>query len=115
MTVEAVRKYCLSLAHTTETVQWGNDLVFKIGGKMYAVAGLEPDEVWLAFKCPPEEFVELTEQQGIRPAPYLARAKWIALETPDALPPAEIRRLLRQSYDLVLAALPKREQAKLRG
>jgi predicted DNA-binding protein (MmcQ/YjbR family) len=113
MTIDAVRKFCLALPHTTETVQWGDDLVFKIGGKMYAVAALEPHAVWLSFKCTPEEFGELIERQGIRPAPYLARAKWVALETPDALGAAEIKRLLRGSYDLVAAGLTKRDRATL--
>ena len=48
MDVEWIRKYCMALPHTTETVQWGYDLVFKIGGKMYAVTPLEPAPV-LAF------------------------------------------------------------------
>src|SRR5450759_4324763 len=76
MNVEWIRRYCMSLPHTTETVQWGYDLVFKIGGKMYAVAPLEPAPVVLSFKCSPENFAELTERPGIIPAPYMARAQW---------------------------------------
>jgi predicted DNA-binding protein (MmcQ/YjbR family) len=55
MDVEWVRRYCMSMPHATETVQWGADLVFKIGGKMFAVTVLEPAKVWLSFKCAPEE------------------------------------------------------------
>src|SRR5437870_219103 len=73
MNIDWVRQYCLSLPHTTETVQWGDDLVFKIAGKMYAVAALEPGDHWLSFKCTPEEFARLVEMEGIIPAPYLAR------------------------------------------
>jgi len=113
MEIEWVRKYCLSLPHTTEQVQWGSDLLFKIGGKMYALLPLEPAPVWLTFKCTDEEFATLLDQAGIIPAPYLARAKWVALETEHALTPNEIKRLLRQSYDLVLAKLPKRTRATL--
>ena len=80
MSVDWVRRFCLSLAHTTETVQWGNDLVFKVGGKMYAVTALEPAPVWLSLKCTPEDFADLTQRQGVIPAPYMARASWIALE-----------------------------------
>ena len=86
MTLDWVRRLCLSLAHTTETVEWGSDLVFKVGGKMYAVTPLEPAPVWLSLKCTPEDFGELTQQPGVIPAPYMARASWIALETEDALP-----------------------------
>jgi predicted DNA-binding protein (MmcQ/YjbR family) len=113
MAIDWVRRYAKSFPHTTETVQWGNDLVFKIGGKMYAAAPLEPAPVWLSFKCPPEEFAELTERPGIVPAAYLARAHWVSLENEDALPAAEIKRLLRQSYDLVFAKLPRKTQAQL--
>ena len=65
------------------------------------------------MKCTPEEFAELTQRLGVIPAPYMARASWIALENEDALPVAEIKRLLRQSYSLVLAKLPRKTRAEL--
>ena len=114
MSIEWVRRLCLSLPHTTEVVQWGHDLVFKVGGKMYAAGPIEPPfDVWLSLKCTPEDFAELTERPGIIPAPYMARAHWIALENQDALPSAEVRRLIRQSYELVIAKLPKKARAAL--
>jgi predicted DNA-binding protein (MmcQ/YjbR family) len=94
-------------------VQWGNDLVFKIGGKMFAVAALEPGKHQFSCKCSPEKYLELIELPDIVPAPYLARANWIAFEKADALPKAEVKKLLRQAYDLVLAGLPKKTQATL--
>ena len=114
MILDSVRRYCMSLPHTTETVQWGSDLVFKIGGKMYAVAATEPARVCVSFKCSAEDFAELSERPGIIPAPYLARAQWVALESEDALTTAELNRQLRRAYDLVLAKLPKKTQAALR-
>lgn len=113
MAIDWVRQHCLSLPNATETVQWGHDLVFKIGGKMFAVMPLEPAPVCLSFKCSPEDFAELVERPGIIPAPYLARAHWVALEANDAVPRAELRQLLRQAYDLVLAKLPKKTQTAL--
>jgi len=113
MSVDWIRRFCLALPYTTEKVQWGHDLVFKVGEKMYAAAALDPGDVWLALKCTPEEFAELTERPGIIPAPYMARAQWIALESEDALPAAEVQRLLRQSYNLVFERLPKKRQAEL--
>jgi len=115
MDIDWVRKYCLALPHTTETVQWGNDLVFKIAGKMYAVAALEPGDHWLSFKCSQEDFDNLIERPGIKPAPYMARAQWISLETEDALSPTQIKKLIRQAYDIVFARLPKKTQASLRS
>jgi predicted DNA-binding protein (MmcQ/YjbR family) len=113
MNVAWVRGLCLALPHTTESVQWGEHLVFKVGGKIYAIAALEPQDVWLSFKCTPEEFVNLTEVPGIIPAPYLARAQWVAVETFDALPAAELERLLKQAYELIFAKLPRKQQAEL--
>jgi predicted DNA-binding protein (MmcQ/YjbR family) len=115
MDAEWLRKVCLALPHTTEQIQWGYDLVFKVGGKMYAVAPLEPAPVCLSFKCSDESFAELTERPQIVPAPYMARAKWVALEIPEALSRAELAELLRVSYQLVFAKLPKRVQAAMSG
>ena len=115
MEIEWVRKRCLSFPHTTENVQWGSDLVFKVAGKMYAVLALEPGDHWLSFKCSDEDFASLVERPGIVPAPYLARAKWVAIGTGDALSPVELERLLRQAHSLIFARLPRRTQAALGG
>ncbi|HET8921676.1 MAG TPA: MmcQ/YjbR family DNA-binding protein [Candidatus Acidoferrum sp.] len=108
MNVEWLREVCLSYPGATEQIQWGYDLLFKVGGKMFAVTPLEPAPVWLSFKASPENFAELTERQKIIPAPYLARAQWVALETNDALPLNELASLLRESYEMVFAKLPKK-------
>jgi predicted DNA-binding protein (MmcQ/YjbR family) len=108
MKIDQLRKLCLSFPGTTEQIQWGDDLLFKVGGKMFAVTRLEPAKVWLSLKANPENFAELTERPGVIPAPYLARAKWIALESPDAVPDAELAQFLRESYELVRAKLPRK-------
>jgi len=81
---------------------------------MYAISSFEPTENWLAFKCTEEDFTNLVEQPGIIPSPYLARAKWVSLQRDSTLRPAEVKRLLRQSYDLVFARLPKKSRDALR-
>jgi predicted DNA-binding protein (MmcQ/YjbR family) len=108
MNVDWLRGLCLSFPGATEQIQWGSDLLFKVGGKMFAVAPLEPAPVCLSFKASPEDFAELTERPNIIPAPYLARAQWVALETKDALPEDELARLLRDSYEMVFAKLPRK-------
>ena len=113
MNADAVRRICLRFPHVTEQVQWEDDLVFKVGGKMFALAPLIPAKVMLSFKCTPEDFADLTEREGIIPAPYLARAKWVALLPGTTLPEAELKRLLRQAYDLVFAKLPRKTQSEL--
>jgi predicted DNA-binding protein (MmcQ/YjbR family) len=115
MDVEWLRRLCLSFPGATEQIQWGSDLLFKVAGKMFAVTPLEPAPVWLSFKASPENFAELTERPSIIPAPYLARAQWVALENKDALSPDELARLLRDSYDLIWAKLPQKTRNSLFG
>ncbi|MFI5057125.1 MAG: MmcQ/YjbR family DNA-binding protein [Candidatus Acidiferrales bacterium] len=113
MDIDWLRQLCLSFPGATEQIQWGNDLLFKVGGKMFAVAPLEPAPVCLSFKASPENFVDLTERVGIIPAPYLARAQWVALESREALTLEELARLLSESYELIVAKLPKKTREGL--
>jgi predicted DNA-binding protein (MmcQ/YjbR family) len=113
MDIDSIRKHCMGFPHATENVQWGADLCFKVEGKMFAVASLEVGPVRLSFKCTPENFAELCERQGIIPAPYLARAQWVALKSLSAVPDAELRELLAESYWLVWQRLPKGRRVQL--
>lgn len=115
MDIDWLRRKCLVFPHVTEQVQWGHALVFKIGGRMFAVGSLEPGATWLSFKCSDESFAELTERPNVIPAPYLARAKWVALETRDAISQTELAELLRAAYDLIFAKLSKHEQESLKS
>jgi predicted DNA-binding protein (MmcQ/YjbR family) len=115
MDIEWARKLCLSFPQATENVQWGNDLVFKVAGKMFAVLALEGGDHWLSFKCKPATFAELLERPGIVPAPYLARAHWVALERETSMARSELKSLLRTAYDLTVAKLPKKTQSALAG
>lgn len=113
MTIDWIRDQCLAFPHVTEDVKWEHNLVFSIGDKMFAATNLEPGDIWLSFKASPEVFAELSERPGIRPAPYLARAHWLALEHPDALDTRDLQQLLRQAYELVFSKLPKKLQKEL--
>lgn len=114
MSFDSIREYCLSLPHVTEDVQWENDLLFRIGNKMFAVLTLGAESPYrMTVKCTPEEFAELTEQEDIDPAPYVARYHWVALKRFDALPQAELKRLIRDSYEMVKGKLPKKVLAEL--
>jgi predicted DNA-binding protein (MmcQ/YjbR family) len=113
MDIERLRNLCLSLPHVTEQIQWGDNLVFKVAGKIFAVAPLEPAERCLSFKCSDEDFAELIERPGIVPAPYLARAHWVALEAEHPLSRAELDGLVRKAHSLIFAKLPKTLRDKL--
>ena len=115
MDIDAIRRYCLQFPNVTENVQWGYDLVFKVDGKMFLVTRLEPGPVAMSFKASAENFGELCERPGVRPAPYLARAQWIALEQFNTLPDSELRELLAESYRMVFEKLPKKRQQELQN
>ena len=116
MNLDSIREYCLSFPHTTEKLQWGDDLCFKIRGKIFAILGL--DQLQLCFKCDPESFAELIEREDIRPAPYVGRYKWVMLDRLDALPDFELEELIQRSYGMVAAKAPKasnsRKKSRLR-
>jgi len=105
MNVDEIRAYCMAFPAATENLQWGDDLCFKIAGKIFAIVGL--DNPRLCFKCAPDAFAELIERQHIRPAPYVGRYKWVMLDRLDALPGDELEDLIRQSYEMVASKAPK--------
>jgi predicted DNA-binding protein (MmcQ/YjbR family) len=114
MDIESIRSFCLSLPQVDEKVQWGNDLLFRIGEKMFAVVSLEAaSDHCMSFKCTPEKFAVLTEQEGIIPAPYVARYHWVALERFDVLHDRELKELLRIAYGLVRDKLPAKKKRQL--
>jgi predicted DNA-binding protein (MmcQ/YjbR family) len=112
MQLDWFRDLCLSFPGATETMQW-NSLVFKVGGKMFAVVPLEPAERILSFKCSPENFNELSETPGCVPAPYLARAQWIALESDHNLRSSQVADLLKDAYGQIYAKLPKKVKLQI--
>ena len=113
VTLTTLREYCLSFPGATEQIQWGADLVFKVGGKMFCVACTEVAPNVMSFKCDDEVFAEMCERSGIIPAPYMARARWIALEQWDTLSDSELTPLLAEAYRLVKEKLPQKTQASL--
>jgi predicted DNA-binding protein (MmcQ/YjbR family) len=103
MNVENLRKYCMSFPDATENVQWGDDLCFKIGGKIFTIVALTAVPQKVCFKCTPETFAELVEREDIHPAPYVGRYKWVILDRLDALSAAELKDLIARSYEMIAA------------
>jgi predicted DNA-binding protein (MmcQ/YjbR family) len=112
MTLDSVRTFCASLPHVTEKVQWGDDLVFKVGGKMFCVAFLGVP-THLSFRPSDEHRIELLEIEGVIPAPYMARAGWVSVREMNVVSAGEIKKGIRASYDYYFAKLPKKTQAAL--
>ena len=107
MTIETLRTICRALPAVTEDVKWGGDLCFCVREKMFVVVNLEPPHQ-TSFKCTPETFSELVERPGIIPAPYMARNMWVQeTELGETLDRRELEALVKTSYELVVAKLPK--------
>jgi predicted DNA-binding protein (MmcQ/YjbR family) len=105
--IDVIRRMCRALPGSTEDVKWGADLVFSVGGKMFTVVCLDPPHT-VAFKCTPDVFAELIERDGLIPAPYLARAMWVQERAAgEVLERRELQELIKTSYELVVAGLPK--------
>jgi len=107
MNVDKIRAYCLAFPEATENLQWGDDLCFKIRGKIFVTLALTAVPQKLCFKCTPEIFAELTERPDIHPAPYVGRYSWVILDRLDALSQGELEDLVRQSYEMAAAKAPK--------
>ena len=113
MTPAAIRKLCLSLPGATESIQWGGERVFKVGGKMFAVISAARDADAMSFKAGDESFRLLTELPGLSPAPYLARAMWVKIAPLASQPPSDLAAYLRRAHALVVAALSKKMRESL--
>lgn len=114
MTYAELDRLLCSWPGVTVEIKWGKDRVWMVGGKMFAVALDGTGELGtLAFKVPEEEFLALTEQPGIRPAPYLARARWVQLERAAVWSEGQLRAWLIGAYALVRAKLPRKHREAL--
>ncbi|MDR3387098.1 MAG: MmcQ/YjbR family DNA-binding protein [Rudaea sp.] len=114
MKADELKTFCAAWPGVASSIKWEDDLVFTVASKMFAVLCLQgPDRDRLSFKVDPERFLELTDQPGIVPAHYMARAFWITIAEPERFPRTQIEEFVRHSYDLVRAKLSKKLQAKL--
>lgn len=109
---ESFYEVCRALPGVTEGIKWGNDLVFSVGGKMFAAFQL-PEGEPIGLKVEPALFEALIRQPGIKPAPYMAKLSWIKLEALDTLPAAEVADLLRDAHRLTAQKLTKKARLAL--
>lgn len=113
MTPEAFNAFCATLPQSTHVVQWGGADVWKVGGKVFAIAGfLEDVGLSVSFKVTPIGYEILSDAEGCRPAPYLASRgmKWIQAR---GIADEDLMDHVRGSYDLIAAALPKKTKREL--
>lgn len=116
MRAAEIEKFCLSLIGATLTIQrgWGDERVYKVGGKMFAaISPKDARPQKLSFKAAPDSFAILTEAPHVIPAPYAAHYHWVMLETLDALPAKDIRAYLTRAHALVAEGLSRKKRIEL--
>ena len=115
MTYEDYNRFCGALAATTHVVQWGGSLVWKVGGKVFAIGGWDDGEPAITFKVSRLSFEILKTQPGLRPAPYLASRglTWIQHYAAPGLGDDDLKTYLRESHRLVALGLSKRKRREL--
>ena len=116
LTCDEFNAFCRALPATTYVVQWGGSHVWKVGGKVFAIGRWSDDEEAYTFKATEISFEVLTDQPGLRPAPYLASRgmKWIQHFARPGLSDADLEAYLRQSHHIVSLGLAKKTQRALR-
>ncbi|WP_068310288.1 MmcQ/YjbR family DNA-binding protein [Polycladidibacter hongkongensis] len=116
MTLEEFDRYCQSLAATTHVVQWGGASVWKVGGKIFALYSRpkqgEPDGA-ISFKCSHMLYEVLAGEAGYRPAPYLARAKWIQAINANGFADEILKGHIDVAHREILAKLTKKHAGSL--
>ena len=110
--VAKVKAYCLSLPGATHDVKWGKDHCYSVGGRMFAVIG--PDGS-ISFKADDDRFLELTDQPGFIPAPYMAQHKWVLIQDLKDVAEAEVKALVKRAHELIFAKLSKKAQREISG
>jgi predicted DNA-binding protein (MmcQ/YjbR family) len=115
MNSNSLLKFCASLPHVVLDLKWGHVMACCVHEKMFALFGVDENgkAEKYSFKADPERFLELTDRKGMIPAPYLARAKWVAVVDGKVLSDAEAKVLLRTAHALIVRKLPKYLQQEI--
>jgi predicted DNA-binding protein (MmcQ/YjbR family) len=109
MDLAQFRAYCLSKACATEGTPFGPDvLVFKVGGKMFALAALDDVPTTVNLKCDPDLALDLRDRYAeVTPGYHMNKKHWNTIEIMGCIPDAELQKMIDHSYDLVVKSLPK--------
>jgi predicted DNA-binding protein (MmcQ/YjbR family) len=113
METEDIQKICSTLPVVTEDIKWGHDLVFSVGAKMFCVVGLDQKPVSASFKVADEHFDDMCSREGFKPAPYMARHKWVWVDDINRMKKKEWTLVIQQSDEIVKEKLPAKLKKEL--
>ena len=115
MNIETFREYCLSKPAATECTPFGpDDIVFKVAGKIFAIAALMEVPPCVNLKCDPDVALELRDRyEQVRPGYHMNKKHWNTVELDGVISASEIKKMIEHSYDLVVQSLPKSRRERL--
>jgi len=116
MNIEELRAYCLTKPAVSEELPFGPDtLVFKVGGKIFLLVGLDAQPLSFNVKCDPERAIELREQHphSIFPGYHMNKKHWNTVIVNGELSMQQIQFLIDHSYELVFNSLPQKLRATI--
>ena len=115
MDLESFREYCLAKRGATESTPFGEDvLVFKVGGKMFALAALDEVPATVNLKCDPDLALELRDRyEQVRPGYHMNKKHWNTVEIESQISAVELRKMIDHSYELVVKSLPRKSRERL--
>ncbi len=113
MTIEGLQNICSKFPGFNTDIKWENDLCFLVADKIFLMASLDQVPVAASFKVTDEEFDEISARDGFKPAPYLARNKWVYVDDINVLSIKEWEFYINQSYKLISSRLTKKKQKEL--
>jgi predicted DNA-binding protein (MmcQ/YjbR family) len=113
MTIEDIQSICKKFPHATEDIKWETHLCYSIGGKVFIITNPDSAPVTASFKVNDEDCTELSEREGFKPAPYLARHKWIYVDNISRFTKREWLAYLETAYKLVGEKLPAKARKQL--
>lgn len=107
--------FCATLPATTNVIQWGASSVWKVGGKIFSICSRwgAGDHAKISFKCSEMSYSVLCDREGIIPAPYLARAKWVQLDALDAMSNTDIKLYITEAHRIITAKLSRATRREL--
>ena len=114
MDIETIQNICSKFPGVTEDIKWENHLCFCVAEKMFLIVGLDENAVTASFKVSDEEFDEISSREGFKPAPYMARNKWVFADDINRMNRKEWQQRAASAYEIIKSKLPKKTQTALK-
>ena len=114
MDIESLQNICSRFPGVTEDIKWEHHLCFSVAEKMFLMIGLDDSPLTASFKVSDEDFDEISSRKGFKPAPYMAKNKWVSVDDLNRMNKTEWQTIATNAYEIIKSKLPKKTQASLK-